>query len=722
MTRSARALLLIILGSLSSDLPAQQAPLTFRTAVDLVVVDAVAIGPDGTPVTTLAAADFTIRVRDQVRRVVSAEYIAALATQAPATPAATNLARVPGPMSNAEAGPGRAFVFVVDVEEIRAGEGRSAMQAIASHVAKLHPRDLVGLVTLPDGSPRVELTTNHALVTQAVGQIAGRSQRMRSSDMTPGEAQAISGGDTGVLADYWERTAGLTRGGATGFIGSCASPGRLVEPPATVPAMCRETADRTLDLYRRHTRDVVSTLRALTGTLAPVDGPKGLVLVSEGLYTDPQLRDELRTFAADAERARVSLYSLHLDAPLADATTGGGSTITARRLDDLVGFDGMADLALSARGTALRVVADPLAALAQVERELSGYYLLAFERQADDKDGAHIKIDVSVNRPGIDVRARREFVPTRPAATTARPKKAPSKDERRRAVGDALRSAASLREVGIDLDAAILTPRGSSTDLRVMVTAEIATAAEVLDIGVELVNAAGTVVTDSLDAPAATTKLEDGRRLFPAAFTVPAGLYTVRVAVVTDTGARGSLTMPLVVDSCGDRPLCFSDVLLGALDNRAFRPAVRFDRSDPVAVRFEVRGRSIDAFADTTVRVDILRPDTLALVGSIPGQLAATTEALIRASTTLIDPKDLPDSAYILRVVLLKAGAPVGSATRRLRLPQPFQFPDPAIRSTPAALLIDATGVVVGSWEGILRTGREAEVPAALARGRRETS
>jgi VWFA-related protein len=654
--------------SIAGALSAQQAPLTFRTAVDLVVVDAVAIGNDGAPVTTLGAGDFTIRVRDQVRRVVSAEYIAAIPETRAQTPAAANLARVPGPISNADAGPTRAFMFVVDVDEIRAGEGRSAMEAIASHVAKLHPRDLVGLVTLPDGSPRVELTTDHAQVVKAVGQVAGRSQRMRSSDMTPGEAQAISGGNTGVLADYWERTAGLTRGGASGFIGSCASPGRLVEPPITVPANCAETAERTLDLYRRHTRDVLSTLRALANTLAPVDGTKGLVLVSEGLYTDPQLRDDLRKFSADAERTRVSTYSLHLDGPLTDATTSGGSTITARRLDDLVGFDGMADLALSARGTALRVVADPMAALAQVERELSGYYLLAFERQADDKDGSHIRIDVSVNRPGIEVRARREFVPTKPVAPTTKPKKAPSKDERRRAVGEALRSAAPLREVGIELDAAILTPRGSSTDLRVMVTAEIATTAEVLDIGVELVNAAGAVVTDSLDAPAVTTKLEDGRRLFPAAFTVPPGQYTLRFAVVTDTGARGSLSHPLVVDPCGDRPLCFSDVLFGSLDNRAFRPTVRFERRDPIAVRFEVRGRNIDAFADTSVRVDVLRPDTLESVGSISGQLAATADALTRASTTLLDPKDLPDPAYILRIVLLKAGTPVGSATRRLRL------------------------------------------------------
>jgi hypothetical protein len=145
--------------------------------------------------------------------------------------------------------------------------------------------------------------------------------------------------------------------------------------------------------------------------MAPLSGQKALVLVSEGLFNDPQSQGDVDLFAAAAERAGVVLYALHLDVPRMDAAAGPNNVTLTRTLDDQVGFDGLAEAAVAARGTAFRVVAQATRLLERIDTELSGYYLLFFERDATDREGQRQRIEVKVRRPGLDIRARREFTP-----------------------------------------------------------------------------------------------------------------------------------------------------------------------------------------------------------------------------------------------------------------------------------------------------------------------
>ena len=63
----------------------------------------------------------------------------------------------------------------------------------------------------------------------------------------------------------------------------------------------------------------------------------------------------------------------------------------------------------------------PLGALARIDGETSGYYLVSFERDAQDRDGDRQKIDVRVNWPGATVRARTDFTSTRSRRPSACP-------------------------------------------------------------------------------------------------------------------------------------------------------------------------------------------------------------------------------------------------------------------------------------------------------------
>jgi len=633
-----------------ADLASQQSPATFRANVDLVVVDAVVIDKMGAAVTDLVAGDFGITAGRRPRRIVSSEFVHA--RRVSVAPPQHILRDVPAPTGNLRTGSeGRSVIFAIDVDEIRAGEGRLAMRAIADYVAGLGDADRVGVVSLPDGTPRLDLTTDRQRVRDITSGMAGRSRRMYGSDMSPGEAVAIAAGDSSALKAWRERTEGLPAGEIGGFVGGCSGG-------------CKERAERTLDVYRRHTRKVLSSLRGLAEAMAPLDAQKALILVSEGIYIDPQVQRDLRDFAAVAERARVAVYALHLEAPLMEAATRGGSTAASRLLDDRVGFDGMADISTSARGTAFRVIAHPAQPLRRIDAELSGYYLIAFERTADDADGQHIPIEVRVNRADLDVRSRSEFVPVPSlpvgaGRTTASP---------REAMGLLLRWPAPVREIAIDVDTFVGPLNGTSREAAVMVVAEIATGGRPISVGFEVANALGKTVADRFEQKAEVKLLRDGRGLFLMTFPAVTGRHTLTLGVIDPDGRRGSVLHTFDVAAVPARSLRMGSVMLGEVIEGIFRPVVRIspDR-DRLAARVEVHGTSAESFGSEVLRLELMRVgETVSLLAPLIPRLAGAVGATRRAATVVLDIRALPPGDYILRATLATTDGQLLAQSSRL--------------------------------------------------------
>lgn len=649
----------------------QQAPATFRAGVDLVNVDVVVIDKAGIPVTDLVAADFTVTAGRRPRRIVSSEFVGV--TRGGTDVAAAAPAGLPAPTSNQRvATQGRSILFVVDVDEIRLGEGRLAMRTIAEYVEGLDASDRVGLVTLPYGSPRVDFTTNRQLIREASEQIVGASRRMNSPEMSPGEAAAIAVGDTAALAAWDARRKGL--GGAppiSGITGNCLGPANIpptgppIEQPVVAPDECKQKAERTLDVYRRSSRATLDTLRALAETMEPIAGQKALILVSEGFYADARVQSDMRAFASAAERARVALYALHLDAPVMEAAARGGPTGDSRILDDRIGFDGMADLAYAARGTAQRVIAHPAAPLTRIDTELSGYYLLAFERSADDGDGEHIRIDVKVSRPGLDVRSRREFTPAPLKAPPAGTKK--TTVDPKAAMGALLNRPGPLGDIAIDIDTFAMPVNATSSKVSVMIAADIAADSPTVDVGFEVRDSTGKTVADSFDPSANLQPLTDGRALYAVTVSVAPGAYTVTLGAIGADGKRGSVTHAFEAKAWPAGPLRMSSVILGEVVGGAFRPTARprADR-DLVAARVEVHAASPTAFDMYTVRFDITPVGETTAVVTAPGRLGGAPDALRRAATTLIDLRDLPVGDYIIGVSLYAPSGDVTAQASRL--------------------------------------------------------
>ena len=179
-------------------------------------------------------------------------------------------------------------------------------------------------------------------------------------------------------------------------------------PQAFEQELCRSRAETAAiamaDSGVAETDQTINHLRALLTGLKAIDLPKTMVLVSEGFVMDNQ-ESALVEIGELAQQARTSIYVLKLDDQMFDMTQAAAPTAPfADRLERAAGIE---ILAGAARGSLFHITANPDAAFARIESELSGYYLLGVEPGGNDKDGKSHPIRVSVNRPGAVVRSRR---------------------------------------------------------------------------------------------------------------------------------------------------------------------------------------------------------------------------------------------------------------------------------------------------------------------------
>ncbi len=152
---------------------AQQFVLSSQDRAKLLAVDFVVVGPDGRPVRDLRPADVTLKIDGQSRPIRSLEYVS-LADAADRAPETLTPAGPPYG-SNAAYDAGRTVILIIDRETIRPG-GEVAMKAqINSFLRGLGARDRVALMTAPYGGLKVDLTTEHHRISQALASITGQA-------------------------------------------------------------------------------------------------------------------------------------------------------------------------------------------------------------------------------------------------------------------------------------------------------------------------------------------------------------------------------------------------------------------------------------------------------------------------------------------------------------------------------------------------------------------
>ena len=642
---------------------AQQIPV-FRAGVELLEVDVSVVDDDGEPITDLSGSDFTVSVDGDPRRIVSAQFIdlraaataAREAAAAGAAPGAPPAAPAVSYTANTAGDRGRLIVLAIDRESISFGEGRRAMRAASDFLDTLAPNDQVGFVTVPPPGPTVGFTTDHRLVREklemavGVGRGGVRPTGEVTGAMTMSEAIAVANGNLSVAR------------------GLCRDRGST-DPSCELEVQAE--AQRIVTDLRRQTMQSVWALEDLLGRLREIEGRKFVVWIAEELVSTDYAGSELFRVRSLAAAARTSVHVILLEKPTLDASTSffglpRGMGTEDRHVEQL-GLQLMADFT---GGTVNPVISNAEHAFERIGREIAGYYLLGVEPLEDDLDGSQHEIDVSVQRPGANVRARREVV-HRSAGDRAEE----TVEERlRRVLGSPVASA------DLPLRVATYTYReADSGRVRVLIAADVerAPADPQVTFGYLLVDEDGKIVSSG-GGPAKPgpgggprgPRVEQFDRL-----VVDPGRYTLKLAAVETGGRHGSLAHALDASRTTERPFALGDLMLAAGvagEAAAVLPSVEARLADGRLMTYlELYADDPAGLDDVEARIDVAgSPAGPALVSQArePQAMAGAAGAGAASVSTVMRVDALPPGPYVARAVVTRQGEEIGRRWRSFEI------------------------------------------------------
>lgn len=622
------------------DAHAQEA--VFRSGVDLVTVDAAVIASDGHPVASLTAEDFVLTVDGQRRQVVSAQFVSEAATDAqPERLPSLHFA------TNESADPSRTIVVAVDEAHIRRLEGRVAFDAASHFIDILDARDRVAVTSLTRADV-LRFSTDRLAARRRLATFIGQGDPVfLQFNLGASEALEIADGSRARLADVVQRECGRR---LTEYL----DPARAADAASGGRDACPEQVEQESRAFAQYVRSQarmsLSTLEALVSSLARIEGPKTLVLLSEGLIAEPREVD-FAALAAAAHQARVSIYALHMDAPTFEAADRFVSPTRLR--DQQLREDGLARLARSARGAMFRLVGSDPAPFERIRREITGYYLIGFEPTASDRDGRDHRIEVTLPAARGQVRARPSFrLPVVAASARAREEE----------VVALLRASETARDLPLRVATYTYAEPGTS-NLRVVVSTEAEPAGGARDIvlGYVLVDGAGLIVSSGAH------RLPSGRHAFSA--VVPPGYYTLRAAAIDALGRRGSLARPFAAAVHAAPAFRISDLIVApaqADPRQPLEPIVERLHGPRAAVYVELYAEAQLSLAGVTARMEIASEDSEAAVRGGDADIVQQDERWAIARS-ILSVDALAPGRYVARTIIRTPGTALP-----IRLERPF--------------------------------------------------
>ncbi|HEY6359849.1 MAG TPA: VWA domain-containing protein [Vicinamibacterales bacterium] len=663
---------------------AQDPTPTFRTGVDVIAVDVSVTDNRGRPVEDLLAPDFVVKIDGAERRVISAELIKIDVESArrqradPFDPVFTTNQTPPN---------GRMIMLAVDQLHVRTGSARGVLQAAARFVDSLSPADRVGFVAYPAPGPVVDFTDDRLRVKRAMQSVVGTQLRFMSKfNIGLSEAIDISErADDRVLFIVISRECRGLRGQALDECG-------------------REVVVETSQMVARVRDDREASLRALRGVLedlARIDGPKTLVLMSEGLVLDDP--SELNDIVRLAGLGRVTINVLLMDVPFADATQAVAPP--TGREDRQLETSGMADLAASTRGTLFNVIGTGDSIFERIASQTSAFYLLGVEEAAGDRDGKRHRIDVEVRRRAVTLHSRRAFV----LSSAAEARRTPEDN-----LADALRSPFAVAELPIRATTFVTQDSGSGK-VRLMVAAEVGTAGSKpapYTLGYALVDRDGEVVGAFSERRTLTPA--DGRATaaleYISSVVVDPGIYQLRLAAVDSDGRRGSVVHAVNAWQLAGELFAFGDLFVGNMPESGVtvRPGVEPHVDNGALAAFiELYSSAPATLGKAQVTFEIASDQDGPPLASSPATLVGDAQAPRRVAQAAVEAAVLPPGRYVARAKIAYDGKPAGVLIR------PF-----VLGTLRAGAIVNTGPVKLGD---IARFERSAVVAPAVVSGMLDT-
>ncbi len=602
----------------------QMPPVTFRTEINYVEVDAVVVDKDGNFVRNLRQGDFQIFEDGKPQKVTAFSYVDIPVARAEQPLFATQPVE-PDVQSNTDAG-GRVYVLVLDdlhTSVLRSARVRRAAREFIDR--NLGANDLAAVIhTSGREDAAQDFTSNRRRLDEAIGKFMGR--KLRSATLQMVNQYNLSGG-TGNL------------------------PGQPMKDP--------EEQERAYNA-----RNVLSTLRNLSASLSDLHGRRKAVLfISEGIdydISDPinkpdasTIMSETRDAIAAASRANVSFYSIDprgLAAPGDESIEMVGSIpedpsvgISRTAFDNelRISQDSLRTLADETGGFAAVNSNDYRSAFGRIVDENSSYYVMGYYSTNEKRDGRYRRIEVRVDQPGLQVKARKGYM-----APEGRPpvvKAVAASDKTSPALRDALDS--PVQESGLALTVFAAPFKGTVPNASVLLVVRVQgsnlsftdrdlTRNNVLELAYVLLDDHGKVRAASSDTVTLTLKPQtfqavekNGIQVQARTPDVPPGRYQIRLAVLEKNGGhKGSVHYDLDIPDFSKLPLSMSGLAVTSSQVSRLVPTAG---TDPVL-------KGLIPSPPTTLR-EFGTGDVLALVSEVYDNAGGTSHRVEITSTLRAD-------------------------------------------------------------------------------------
>jgi VWFA-related protein len=408
---------------------------TFRTAANVIAVEASLYDKDGKPVTDLTAGDFQI-IEDGQPQPVQTIYLVSsdpnfvkggLPSNAPDQAQAAESVR--------RELRSRVLVFVFDLSHLSADGYKRSRTAVENFLKEdVAAADMVGIVS--SGTMlNNKIDTDKAALLKAMGGMKGpnlsRYNDMRAWPRIIDEAEAVA-----IARRDRDTTERVVQRGCTEQPAECE--GLAGDEP--VRQQVEAKSAQIAGAVQRDSALSLATFATLASGLARLPGTKNVLVFSDGFFTG-ELSERLKDIVTLAARNNVRFSTLDARGlsrdPRMQAMMGAQPLVAAGDLSSVQGDnngDVLASLAIDTGGEMIQNRNDLKPGIDIIARTAGTYYVLGY---APNKpmDGKYHGITVKVTRPGLTVRARKGYVAVSANAGTA----AASPPAPGRSAGDAAR-------------------------------------------------------------------------------------------------------------------------------------------------------------------------------------------------------------------------------------------------------------------------------------------
>jgi VWFA-related protein len=633
--------------------PAQQPPV-FRGGVELLTVDATAVDRDGRQVTDLKPTDFRVEVDGDARPVVSAEYVKLVDdTPMPVGARAAIAPTVPPDEAFFSTNTrvlslGRSILLLVDQGNIRAGHGRLVMRSAAKFVEGVAPADRLAMVAIPQGA-LVDFTTSHERVREALLATVGLATPYKGRyHMSLSEAIAtVEHSDVSLRNQLVQRECG----------GALLSEIELARCEIEI----EQEASEFVTHQRLQTQASLRGMREVLRSLAALEGPKSVILISEGLVLEG-LGSEVDEIAAIAADVRASLDVMLLDVPAVDVAESQRPTTPREDRDKQV--QGLEVLAGMARGALHNVITSGDHAFTRILRSIAGHYLLAVEARPRDRDGRRHRIDVKSTRRGVTVYSRRGFL-----ATTSPAASSPAEAVRR-----ALRGPLTLNDLPMRLATWTYKEPGGPR-VRLLLTAEVErNADQSLDYttGIAFVDRNNRAGATNVEArKLRVSEVDPGVAVYSGSILLDPGTYVVRFAVADSEGRMGSVERKVDVWQMNAAGLTVGDLLIAQAtgDPTAVTAAIEpHVGNGQLAAMMEVYAPNMQAIDGLRATLDVLATEKAPPLATSPMRIAPGDTPEIAVLHGVLNTAPLPPGRYLARATVMQGGKAHGHIVRPFRV------------------------------------------------------